>query len=223
MREITPAAIIVFFSLFISAIVLAALATWFGHQVLPLGAFTGVVYSLLFIILLYLIAILCYRFFLLIYPLNEGVIAEGSKEEFSYQVYLLFYLFLFNSLINIKILPVALMRLVYIMLGAKLGDNSFCNGVILDPPFTFVGNNTLMGQDCLIYAHAIEGRNLSYAVIKIGNNVTIGAKAVIMPGVRIGDGAIVGACALVSKGTIIGKKEVWVGIPAKKIKTISDN
>lgn len=52
--------------------------------------------------------------------------------------------------------------------------------------------------------------------ISIGDNVFIGAKALILPGVRIADGAVVGAGAVISKDvppwTVVG------GNPAKFIK-----
>jgi chloramphenicol O-acetyltransferase type B len=51
----------------------------------------------------------------------------------------------------------------------------------------------------------------------IGNDVWIGAQAMIMPGVRIGDGAIVGARSLITKP--IGPYEIWGGNPARLIKT----
>lgn len=51
----------------------------------------------------------------------------------------------------------------------------------------------------------------------VGNDVWIGAEAMIMPGVKIGDGAVIGSRALVTKDvaayTIVG------GNPAKAIKT----
>ena len=50
----------------------------------------------------------------------------------------------------------------------------------------------------------------------IGNDVWIGAEALIMPGVQIGDGAVVGARSLVTKN--IGPYEIWGGNPAKLIK-----
>jgi virginiamycin A acetyltransferase len=52
--------------------------------------------------------------------------------------------------------------------------------------------------------------------IVIGNDVWIGYRAVIMPGVRVGDGAIVAACSVVTKDvapyTIVG------GNPAREIR-----
>lgn len=55
----------------------------------------------------------------------------------------------------------------------------------------------------------------------IGNDVWIGYKAVIMPGVKIGDGAVIGTRALVTKDvppyTIVG------GVPAKPIRRRFDD
>lgn len=50
----------------------------------------------------------------------------------------------------------------------------------------------------------------------IGNDVWMGAEAMIMPGIKIGDGAVIGARSLVTKN--IGPYEIWAGNPAKLIK-----
>ncbi|WP_312593865.1 CatB-related O-acetyltransferase [Comamonas terrigena] len=51
--------------------------------------------------------------------------------------------------------------------------------------------------------------------IKIGHDVLIGAKAVILPGVSIGDGAIIGANAVVTKN--VHPYEIIGGVPGKSI------
>jgi len=226
MRKISLNSILVFNGLIVLVIALALLATRLLLSLLPLGDFTGVVYAIAFLLFLYLSAILAYRLFLKFYPLlpnseNSVEIPEGSKQEFIYHVYLLFYLMLFLPLMNSRLIPITFMRAVYQMLGAKLGANTYCSGLILDPPFTEIGDNTLLGQDCILTCHVIEGKRLAFNKIQIGNHVTIGAKAVIMAGVIIEDRAIVGAGAVVTKGTKIQVKEVWGGVPAKKIKTLS--
>ena len=55
-----------------------------------------------------------------------------------------------------------------------------------------------------------------YLPIKIGNDVWIGEKSLIMPGVTIGDGAIIAAHAVVTKD--VPPYAVVGGIPAKVIK-----
>lgn len=50
----------------------------------------------------------------------------------------------------------------------------------------------------------------------IGNDVWIGAEALLMPGVQIGDGAVIAARAVVTKN--VGPYEIWGGNPARLIK-----
>lgn len=50
----------------------------------------------------------------------------------------------------------------------------------------------------------------------IGNDVWIGAEALIMPGVQIADGAVIASRAVVTKN--VGGYEIWGGNPARLIK-----
>jgi acetyltransferase-like isoleucine patch superfamily enzyme len=219
MRKISIGQILFFQLMLFSAIALGVLTTWFALGGLPLGDFRGVALTVSAVILIYLYAFLIYRLFLRLLPLNEGDIPEGSRQEFTAQVNILFYLLLFNSLIRTHFIPVPLMRLVYLALGARLGENTYSAGTILDPPLTYIGDNSIIGHDAVLFSHAIEGRNFSLNAIRIGNNVTVGATAVIMSDVVIGDAAIVSAGAVVLKGTRIGSGEVWGGVPAKMLKS----
>jgi hypothetical protein len=223
MRKLPSSAILVFFSLLILAIILTGLCSQLILSLVSFGYLTPLIFLLIFVTLLYLFAILFYRIFLNYFPLKEGFITVNSQEEFAYCVYMLFYIFLFAPLIRNTFLPLPLMRLIYLLLGGKWGKNTYCSGVVLDPPLTFIGHNTLLGLDCLLYSHASEGENFVLSAIHIGDRVTIGARAIIMPGVKIGDRAIVAAGAVVTKGVTIGAEEIWAGIPAKKIKSIGDD
>lgn len=189
----------------------------------PLGDFRGVALLIAGILLIYGYAILIYRGFLKLSPLQNGPIACESKAEFRYHVYLLFYLVLFQPLTRSLLIPVPLMRVIYLALGAKLGKNSYSAGTILDPPLTYIGDNCIIGHDALLFSHAVEGDRLSLAEIRIGSNVTIGANAVIQPGVVIEDGAIIAVNAVVSKGTHVGAREVWGGTPARRIQRSDDD
>ncbi len=222
MRKISGAQIVVFFGLLALVVVLALLTNGALLGGLDLGDFRGVTLLASAVVLIYLYAFAIYRLFLVVIPLTEGDIAQDSREEFAAQVHFLFYLFVFNSLIRSHFLPVPIMRLVYIALGARLGKNSFSAGAILDPPLTRVGDNCIIGHDAALFSHAIEGNRLALLGIEIGNNVTIGATAVVMPGVTVGDGAIVSAGAVVTQGTVIGAGEIWGGVPAKRLKYRDD-
>jgi acetyltransferase-like isoleucine patch superfamily enzyme len=218
MRQITSGQILTFLLMLGLILVLGIGSTWLLLGSLPLGHFQGVILTGAALFLIYLSAFAVYRLFLAFMPLQEGNIAEGSRDEFVAQVNILFYLILFNSIIRTHFLPVPLLRLIYIALGARLGHNTYSAGVILDPPLTSIGDNCIIGHDAVLFSHAIEGKKLSLAAIHIGNNVTIGATAVVMSGVTIGDGAIISAGAVVTKGSSIGEGEVWGGVPAKPLR-----
>lgn len=218
MRRITVGPIAVFCGFFLVACALAAGGARWTAVVLSLGSLEGPAVLLVFVALLFLFLALANRLFLHWRPLNEGEIAEGSIEEFVYHVNLLFYLLAFYSITRSKFVPVPLMRLVYQLLGARMGPNTYSSGTILDPSLFEAGADTLIGQDSVLFSHAIEGRRLSLARIRLGSGVTIGANAVVMSGVTVGDGAVVAAGSVVQKGTVIGPGEVWGGVPARKLR-----
>ncbi len=220
MRKIKGSQIFVFLILFLTILVLGVGTTRELIGSLPFGDFRGVVLIVASLVFIYLYSFAIYRLFLYLLPLKDGEIAEQSREEFIFHVYLLFYLILFFPLIRSGFLPVPLMRLVYISLGARLGNNTYSSGIILDPPLTRIGANTIVGQYALLIAHVNEGKRLALYHINIGNNVTIGAHAVVMPGVTIDDNAVVGTGSVVTKGTHIKSGEVWGGVPARKIKDL---
>ena len=223
MRKISATQISVFFILFLLALAGALATTWLLLGRLPLGDFRGVVLVFAGVMLLYLFALILYRVFLRLFPLQPGEIAPGSRQEFVYHVYLLFFLLLFYPVMRSGFVPVPLMRLFYLALGARLGTNTYSSGIIFDPIFVEIGDNTLVGQYALVVPHAIEGQRLSHHPVRIGSDVTIGAGSIVLPGVTIGDNAIVSMGAVVTKGTRIGSGEIWGGIPARLIGNRNDS
>jgi acetyltransferase-like isoleucine patch superfamily enzyme len=89
-----------------------------------------------------------------------------------------------------------------------------------------IGSNCYITRDCLILDHTQEKQggplklwgDIKYGKVKIGNNVFIGVKSVIMPGVTIGDNVIIGAMSLVNKD--IPSNVIAFGQPARVIKSI---
>lgn len=217
MRKITLPQIACFSAMCTAIVAMAAAASWFLLHDLPLGRFSGVAIVACWALLFYTLAILVYRLFLRFVPLQEGRQAPGTRAEFAAQVNILFYLMIFNSLVRTHFVPVPLMRLVYIGLGARLGRDSYAAGALLDPALTTMGERSIVGHDAVVFAHVIEGDRFELATVRIGSDVTIGAHAVVMPDVVIGDGAIVSVAAVVTKGTRIGPGEVWGGVPARRL------
>lgn len=217
MRQMRPSRILVFLLLTGIAAALSIVTTWQLPARLSLGDFRGVVLSMFGISIFYVFVISIFRVFQWLFPLPAGEIGENSREEFIYHVYLLFYLVLFNPVMFSGLLPIPLMRLYYQALGAHLGKNTFSVGIILDPQFVNIGRDSIVGNGALLIPHVIEGSRLAHYHIRVGNNVTIGAHAVVLADVLIGDGAIVAIGAVVKKGTCIPPGETWGGIPAHRI------
>ena len=60
--------------------------------------------------------------------------------------------------------------------------------------------------------HLPEPRNFIF----IGNDVTVGANAIILPGIKVGDGAVIGAGAVVT--TNVPPYAIVAGVPAKIVR-----
>ncbi|CAH1084884.1 acyltransferase [Candidatus Nitrotoga sp. 1052] len=223
MRKIGIAEILVFSILFVAVIGLATASSYLLFGRMPLGEFRGIILIAGVIVLIYAYALIAYRLFMFFIPLREGEIAEKSRDEFGYHIHLLFNLILFYSLMRSGAIPVPLMRLIYLALGARLGANTYSSGIIFDPLLVDIGANSIVGQFALLVPHVIEGKRLAHYKISIGDNVTIGAHAVVLADVSIKDNAIIAIGAVVCKGTKIGPNEVWGGIPARLLYTKSSD
>ncbi len=221
MRTISAAHILEFAAYLLAAVALTAVVCVALASLAPAGDFRGVLLVVAALVVFLGAALAAYRVFLAVSPLPDGFLPEGSRAESVGQVNTLFYLTLFYPLIRSNVLPVPLLRVLYVALGARLGANTY-GGILLDPPLTTAGADCLFGHNAVLYAHAIEGRHFALERIVIGDGVTIGANAVVMSGVRIGDGAIVSAGAVVGKRTQIGAGEVWGGVPARLIRPAPD-
>lgn len=93
-----------------------------------------------------------------------------------------------------------------------------------------IGDYVMMGPDVLIVTRnhrfdrvdvpmALQGSSEARSVI-IGDDVWIGARSVILPGVRIGNGAVIGACSVVTKD--IPAYAIVGGNPARIIRFRSE-
>jgi len=117
----------------------------------------------------------------------------------------------------IRVTP--LLTLFHRFMGMRIGRRVQINTLVVgDSNLIEIGDDTVIGGDVTLVAHAAEHGRLVTARVMIGNRVTVGLMSVIFPGVTIGDGAVVAANAVVTKGTAIGAGEVWGGVPAHRIK-----
>ncbi len=107
-------------------------------------------------------------------------------------------------------------------LRMKVGENTaVALMVMMDimfPELIHIGKNTIIGYNTTLLAHEYLIDEYRLGEIHIGDNVMIGAKALILPGVTIGDNAVVGAGAVVTKD--VEPATFVAGNPARLIKTL---
>lgn len=89
-----------------------------------------------------------------------------------------------------------------------------------------IGDNVMMGPHCIIYRRNHEFDRLDIPMcqqgfkpekpVVIGNDVWIGGRVIILPGVHVGNGAIIGAGAVVTKD--VPDYAIVGGNPARVLK-----
>lgn len=88
-----------------------------------------------------------------------------------------------------------------------------------------IGDNVMMGPEVTIltHTHRIDRTDIPMgqqgsmvSEVVIGDDVWIGMRAIILPGVRIGSGAVIGAGAVVTKD--VPDYAVVGGVPARVIR-----
>ncbi len=62
----------------------------------------------------------------------------------------------------------------------------------------------------------VSSRKQEHRVVRLGNDVWLGANAIIMPGITIGDGAVVGAGSIVTRD--VGPYQIVAGNPARRLR-----
>lgn len=153
------------------AVALAVLFVWFVCSIFGLEFSINVVNTIAFVLFYVVNMLTIYRLFMWLFPLEEGEVEEGSQQEFVYGVHSGFYLILFNALILTYTIPIRLKRLIYLALGAKLGQGTYPAGILPDGLFIEVGRNATIGAYSMLIPHVMEDRRLAYYRIRLGDKV----------------------------------------------------
>ncbi len=75
---------------------------------------------------------------------------------------------------------------------------------------TVIGNNVSIGHNAIVHGCVIE------------DNVLVGMGSIIMDNARIGSNSIIAAGAVVLENTVVEHGSIYAGVPAKKVKSISE-
>lgn len=107
-----------------------------------------------------------------------------------------------------------------------LGDNSGIGVNAFLTAHVSIGNDVMMGPDCMLFTSNHGMTDLSVPMwqqpsteprpIVIEDDVWIGARVIILPGVRVGKGSVIGAGSVVTHD--VEAFSVVAGNPAKKIR-----
>lgn len=99
----------------------------------------------------------------------------------------------------------------YIRLGNKVNVQ---DGAVIHCTYqkaaTVVGNNVSIGHNALVHGCTIH------------DNVLVGMGAIVMDGVVVESNSIIAAGAVVLEGTHIESGSIYAGVPAKKVKILSE-
>lgn len=99
-----------------------------------------------------------------------------------------------------------------IKMGNKVNiqDNAMVHCTYQKSPTT-IGNNVSVGHNAIVHGCTIK------------DNVLIGMGAIVMDDCIVESNSIVAAGAVVTANTVIKEGEIWAGVPAKKVKDVSQN
>ena len=76
---------------------------------------------------------------------------------------------------------------------------------------TTIGNNVSIGHNAIVHGCVID------------DNVLIGMGAIVMDNVHIGSNSIIAAGAVVLENTVVERGVIYAGVPAKKVKAVSED
>jgi len=161
------------------------------------------------------ICIIVTRLLMVFLPIVEGEFPIDSPEVARWQAQAV--VALLGCIYFYPIVPFFLKPFWYRLFGAKIAKSVNISGQILDCSLTVLNTGSGVGADAMILGHLVTGGKVKIGTVIVEENAMIGAKSLILPGVRIGAGATVGAMSLVPSGKTIPANETWVGIPAKKL------
>jgi len=124
----------------------------------------------------------------------------------------------YTSLNFIRVTP--FINVFHRLMGMRIGRRVQINtAVIGDSNLIEIGDDSVIGGDVTLVAHAAAHGVFVTAPVRIGHRVTVGLMAVILPGVTLGDGAVILPNSVVEMGTRVGPGETWGGIPAICVRT----
>jgi acetyltransferase-like isoleucine patch superfamily enzyme len=104
-------------------------------------------------------------------------------------------------------------------MGTKIGRRVSINTVhIYDWDLITIGDDAILGGDCVVQGHLVESGRMKMLPTTIGNKALIGTSAKVMPGCTVHDLGVLAAGAIMKKGSAVTSNAIFGGIPAALIR-----
>ncbi|KKM63046.1 hypothetical protein LCGC14_1515510 [marine sediment metagenome] len=176
-----------------------------------------------FVILIYLLQLSALLFSILFlsilklyFPPKEGIFNRDTKDKN----------YLFWNLRNIvKKWPLFISasnpfpwfknRFTLRFFGVKIGKNGISDNSWISSEFVLVGKNVILGMGSTLLSFGIEQDKFILKRIIIEDNVSVGAKCVIMPGTHIKQKTKLSAHSYTNVDDILVENSIYTGQPAK--------
>lgn len=114
-------------------------------------------------------------------------------------------------------------------------DSSVWYGTVVrgDVHFVRIGARTNVQDNCVLHVtrdrfacevgdEVTVGHRAVVHGCRVGDGALVGIGAIVLDGARVGEGAVVGAGAVVTPGVEIEPRGLAVGVPARVVRSISD-
>ena len=79
-------------------------------------------------------------------------------------------------------------------------------------------DGAFIGYNSVVTGHANEGKSIVVSPTVIGKNSMVGTYSIVACGCKLGENSILGAKSGIIKGQEVPPNEVWIGLPAKKLR-----
>ncbi len=128
----------------------------------------------------------------------------------------LFYLVRFTVLPFVTLTPFGIWFLR--AMGMRMGQRPrITTELISDPCMITLGDDVVIGGSAHVFCHFGGAGHLTIAPVIIGSRATIGLQATVMGDVVVGEDATILAHSVLLPGTRVGRGELWGGVPARPI------
>ncbi len=105
------------------------------------------------------------------------------------------------------------------LMGVKIGRRVSINTIhIYDWDLITIEDDAILGGDCVVQGHILEGGRMRMKPTRVGKRALIGTGAKVMPGCVVEERGVLAAGSIMKKGSVVEANTIYGGTPAKLIR-----